>query len=66
MRLNDINSFWPGDYEQFLKCCWRWSATDNSGFAKNVMKIYCEVNKSNGVKSQVTLDKTTSFQVKSI
>ena len=27
-------------------------------------KIYCEVNKSNGVKSRVTLDKTTSLQVK--
>ena len=31
---------------------------------KNVTKIYCEVNKSNGVKSRVTLDKTTSLQVK--
>ena len=43
-------------------------ATMNSGAPpasqKNVTKIYCEVNKSNGVKSRVTLDKTTSFQVK--
>ena len=31
---------------------------------KNVTKIYCEVNKSNKVKSRVTLDKTTSLQVK--
>ena len=31
---------------------------------KNVTKIYCEVNKSNRVKSRVTLDKTTSLQVK--
>ena len=30
----------------------------------NVTKIYCEVNKSNRVKSRVTLDKTTSLQVK--
>ena len=28
--------------------------------------IYCKVIKSNGVKSRVTLDKTTSLQVKSI
>ena len=35
-----------------------------SGYAKNVTKIYCEVNKSNGVKSRATLDKTTSLQVK--
>ena len=33
---------------------------------KNVTKIYCEINKSNGVKSHVTLEKTTSLQVKSI
>ena len=32
---------------------------------KIVTKIYCEVNKSNGVKRCVTLD-TTSLQVKSI
>ena len=56
MRLNDITSFWPGDYEQFLKC--------HCGFTKKVTKIYCEVNKSNRVKSRVTLDKTTSLQVK--
>ena len=31
---------------------------------KNVTKIYCEVNESNGVKSHVTLDKTTSLQIK--
>ena len=31
---------------------------------KNVTKIYCDVNKSNGVKSRITLDKTTSLQVK--
>ena len=31
---------------------------------KNVTKIYCDVNKSNGVKSCVTLDKTTLLQVK--
>ena len=31
---------------------------------KNVTKIYCEVNKSNRVKSRVTLDKTTLLQVK--
>ena len=31
---------------------------------KNVTKIYCEGNKSNGVKSRITLDKTTSLQVK--
>ena len=30
---------------------------------KNVPKIYCEINKTNGVKSRVTLDKTTSLQV---
>ena len=30
------------------------------------MKINCEVNKSNRVKSRVTLGKTTSLQVKSI
>ena len=30
----------------------------------HVMKIYCEVNKSNEVKSPVTLDKTTLLQVK--
>ena len=33
---------------------------------KNLTKIYYEVNKSNGVKSRVTLDKTTSLQVKTI
>ena len=31
---------------------------------KNVTKIYCEVNKSNGVNSRVTLDKITLLQVK--
>ena len=31
---------------------------------KNVTKIYCEVNKSNKVKSHVTLDKATSLQIK--
>ena len=39
-------------------------ATGSSGFEKNVTKIYCEVNKSNEVKSHVTLDKTTLLQVK--
>ena len=33
---------------------------------KNLTKIYCEVNKSNGVKSRVTLDKTTLLQLKRI
>ena len=33
-------------------------------FRKNVMKIYREVNKSNEVKSCITLVKTTSLQVK--
>ena len=61
MRLNDINSFWPGDYEQFLKCGAPPAAAVSQ---RNVTKMYCEVNKSNGVKSRVTLDKTTSLQVK--
>ena len=33
---------------------------------KKFTTIYYEVNKRNGVKSRVTLDKTTSLQVKSI
>ena len=63
MRLDDINSFWPGGYVQFMKCHLWWSATSSSSFA-NVMKIYCEVNKNNEVKSRVTLNKTTLSQVK--
>ena len=47
-----------------MKCCRQWSTTGSSSFAKNVTKIYCKVNKSNKVKSRVTLDKTSSFQVK--
>ena len=31
---------------------------------KNLTKIYCKVNKNNEVKSRVTLNKTTSLQVK--
>ena len=45
--------------------CRRWSITGSSGFAKNVTKIYCKVNKSNKVKSRVMLAKTTyKLQVK--
>ena len=63
MRLNDINSFWPGDYEMSLTV----ERHRQQRFRKNnVTKIYCEVNKSNGVKSRVTLDQTTSLQLKSI
>ena len=41
-----------------------WSATSSSGFAIKVTKKYCKVNKSNKGKSHVTLDKSTSLQVK--
>ena len=47
-----------------MKCSRRWSATGSRDFAKNVTKIYCEVNKSNKVKSHITLDTTTLLQVK--
>ena len=59
MRLDDINSFWPSEYAVYeisltAECHWQ------QRFAKNVTKIYCEVNKIN----EVTLNKTTSLQVK--
>ena len=66
MRLNDINSFWPGGYEQFLKCRLRGAPPAAAVSPKKLTKIYCEVNKSSGVKSRVILDKTSLLQVKSI
>ena len=46
---------------QFMKCGAQPAALVSQ---KSVMKIYCKVNKSNKVKSCITLDKTTSLHVK--
>ena len=66
MRLNDIDSFWPGDMNSFLNVVDGGAPPAAAVSQKNITKIYCEVNKCNRVKSRVTLDKTTSLQVKSI
>ena len=63
MQLNDINSFGRATTIFFLNVADGGAPPAAAVFAKNLTKIYCEVNKSNGVKSRVTLDKTTSLQV---